>query len=167
MICFLDKLSFLIMPKKKDLLVTKEGLRKLKEELEFRSTVKKDQLKENLNSAMESGDLSENDAYTIALDAQLANDHDIEILKEKISNAKVVENNKKGTVELGDSIVIKDSSGTEKKLTIVSENEIDPVTGKISMESPLGKSILGKKKGDKFKFKTPRGEVEYTIVDAS
>jgi transcription elongation factor GreA len=145
-------------------LVTKEGLKKLQDELEFRSTVKKEELKNILNEMIQAGDLSENDGYTLALEDNLANDAEIARLKEEISMAKVVVNKDDGIVELGDTVTLKDSSGKEVSYTLVGEDEADILNGKISYKSPLGASIIGKKEGAAFKFQSPRGNVEYKIL---
>lgn len=150
--------------KREEVLVTKEGLKKLKEELDFRSTVKKEELKNILNAMIQEGDLSENDGYTLALEDNLANDSEIARLKDVISNAKVVENSDDGIVELGDTVTLKDPAGKEFAYTLVGEEEADILNGKISYKSPLGTSIMGKKSGDTFKFDSPRGSIEYSIV---
>jgi transcription elongation factor GreA len=146
-------------------LVTKDGLKKLKEELEYRSTVKKEELKNTLNEMIQAGDLSENDGYTLALDDFRSNDFEIERLRSLIKRAKVVENKTDGVVELGDTVVLQDNNGKEVTYTIVGEDEADILRKKISYKSPLGASMVGKKKGASFKFTTPRGKVEYKILD--
>jgi transcription elongation factor GreA len=151
--------------KREAYLVTKEGLRKIQEELDFRSTVKKEQLKTTLNEMIQAGDLSENDGYTLALDDMRSNDFEIERLTDLIKRAKVVENSSNGVIELGDTAVLNDGNGKEVSYTLVGEEEADILNMKISYKSPLGSSIMGKKKGDSFKFKTPRGEMKYKIVD--
>lgn len=149
--------------KDKRILVTQAGLEKAKADLEAKLK-KKDELNVLLNKTVESGDLSENDAYTLALEDVLNIEAEIAKLKDIVALAKVVKGKVKGKVELGDTIIIKDENGNEKKLSVVGENEANPLEGKISYKSPLGAAIIGKTQGDRFDFQTPKAKVKYTLV---
>lgn len=146
-------------------LVTEDGLRKLKEELEFRNTVKKEEIKNTIEEMRNLGDLRENDGYTLALQDFESNNLEILRLEDMIKNAKVVKGKKDGKIQLGETVVLEDQSGKKVEYQLVGENDADPINGKISHVSPLGASIVGKKKGESFAFTTPRGEVKYKIVE--
>jgi len=147
-----------------DQIITQEGYNKLEEELHNLSTIKRREIAERIERAKELGDLSENAEYSEAKDAQALNEGRILELTNTLKNVVVV--NAKGAsdeVTMGSEVTVK-VNGNEKKYTIVSFNEADPLNGKISNESPLGVSFLGKKKGTKVNVETPRGVVEYKIV---
>lgn len=149
--------------KDKRILVTQEGLAKAKADLEAKLK-KKEELTVLLNKTIEAGDLSENDAYTLALEDVLNIDAEIAKLKDIVALAKVVKGKTNGKVELGDTVVIRDENGNEKRLSIVGENEANPLEGKISYKSPLGAAIIGKSQGENFDFQTPKTKVKYTLV---
>lgn len=143
--------------------ISEEGLEKLKNQLEELRTVKRQEVAQRLEEAKKMGDLSENAEYTEARDAQEFNERQIAELEELIKKAIVIGRTKnKDEIQIGSTFSVK-SHGKTQELTIVGSEEADPVAGKISNESPLGKSFLGKKKGDEVKVKTPKGEVKYTI----
>ncbi|HVX92632.1 MAG TPA: GreA/GreB family elongation factor [Candidatus Dojkabacteria bacterium] len=145
-------------------LVTKEGLEKLKQELETR-TNKREELKEALDSARSKGDLRENDGYTLAVEDYQNNEAEIARLTEVITKSEVVESKDKNKVEVGDTVVVKDKDGNKKTFVLVGEGEADPMKNQISYHSPIGKALIGKFKGDKVKFSTPAGKQEFTIVE--
>lgn len=148
----------------KEILLTTTGLEKLKTELtglkERRKTVA-----ERIKVAREFGDLSENSEYEDARNEQSFVEGKIEELTEMISRAKVVaRNGANGSVEMG-SIVTLCNDGDEFSYEIVGANESDPAHGRISAESPLGYSLIDKKKGAKVDITTPNGTTTYEIVD--
>lgn len=143
--------------------ISEEGLSKLKKQLEELKTVKRQEIAERLEEAKKMGDLSENAEYTEAREAQEFNEREIAELEELVKKAVVIGKPKdKDEIQIGSTFAAK-SHGKEHEFTIVGSEEADPISGKISNESPLGKSFLGKKKGDEVKVKTPKGEVKYTI----
>lgn len=143
--------------------ISEEGLEKLKKQLEDLKTVKRQEITVRLEEAKKMGDLSENAEYTEAREAQEFNEREIAELEELVKKAVVIGKPKdKDEIQIGSTFVVK-SHGKEHEFTIVGSEEADPVSGKISNESPLGKSFLGNKKGDEVKVKTPKGEVKYTI----
>lgn len=146
-------------------IISQEGYDKMEKELEELLKVRRPEIARRIESAKELGDLSENAEYSDAKEAQAFNDGRISELSSLLKNLTVVENgNGKETVGMGSNVVAKIKSN-EKKYTIVSFNEADPLSGRISNESPLGRAFLGKRKGDKVIVMTPGGEVEYEILN--
>ncbi|MFA5420589.1 MAG: transcription elongation factor GreA [Patescibacteria group bacterium] len=147
-------------------IITQEGYDKLRSELDLLTTVKRREIAERIEKAKELGDLSENAEYSEAKDAQALNEGRILELMDTIKNVEVFNDSSKerGKVGIGSTVKVL-FNGKEKEFTIVSFNEADPIGGKISNESPLGTAFLGKKKNDVFTVITPRGEVEYKIID--
>lgn len=145
-------------------IITQEGYDKLQEELNFLSTVKRRDIAERIEHAKDLGDLSENAEYSEAKDAQALNEGRIIELVNILKNVTVVTNNGgHDEVMMGSKVTVK-TDGKEKQYTIVSFNEADPMSGKVSNESPLGVAFLGKKKGTLVNVETPRGVVEYKIL---
>jgi transcription elongation factor GreA len=145
-------------------IISKEGYEKLKNELDYILNIKRKEIAERIEHAKEFGDLSENAEYHDAKEAQAFNDGRIIELTSMLKNLTVVENGTgKEQVSMGSKITV-ETRGAKREFTIVSFNEVDPMAGKISNESPLGIAFLGRKKGDKVVVNTPKGEVEYKIV---
>ncbi len=150
-------------------ILTKEGYDKIIAELEDRKGRLRSEIANELEQATEQGDLSENAAYKSALEEKEMNENKIESLEGILSTATIVEaDNDKSSVGLGNKVAIV-AVKTKKKLevTIVGHNEADPTDGKISMDSPLGKVLIDKKKGEKVSVVLPTGEVEYTVEKIS
>ena len=147
-----------------DQIISQEGYDKLKEELDNLTTVRRREIAERIERAKELGDLSENAEYSEAKDAQALNEGKILELMGILKNVTVVEVVAGGDeVLMGSKVTVKSDKG-EKEYSIVSFNEADPLTGKISNESPLGVAFLHKKKGDTVEVETPRGVVKYKIM---
>lgn len=148
-----------------DQIITQEGYDKLKSELELLKTTKRKEIAERIQVAKDMGDLSENAEYSEAKDAQAFNEGRIAEISHILKNLTIVKNgHSKGFVGMGSKIIV-ESNGKRKELLIVSFNEADPIAGKISNESPLGKALVNKSKGSKVSVETPRGRVEYEIID--
>lgn len=145
-------------------IISQEGYNKLKEELDLLSTVKRREIANRIEVAKELGDLSENAEYADAKDAQAFNEGRIGELTNLLKNLTVVDNVAADTIGMG-SQVVAETGGVRKEFTIVSFNEADPLTGKISNESPLGLALLDRRAGDRITVKTPRGEVEYQVLE--
>jgi len=144
---------------------TPEGLEKLKNEYQERISVIRPEIAKRLKEAKEEGDISENAGFDAAKEAQAVNEGRIEEIKETIENAKVFKGSSgKSTVDVGSEVKIESKNGIQT-FVIVGAVESDPLKGFISNESPLGSAFLGHKKGDKLKVKTPKGEVEYKILE--
>lgn len=147
--------------------ITKEGLKKLEEELEELKTTKRQEIAARLRKAISFGDLSENFDYHNAKEEQEMLERKIIEIKEKIYISEIVEKSTgNGVIQIGSTVELKD--GTEKiTYTIVTALEADPLGGKISVESPIGSALLSKKKGDKVKIETPDGNISYLVVKIS
>jgi transcription elongation factor GreA len=145
-------------------IISQDGYNKLKEELEYLTTVKRREIAQRIEKAKELGDLSENAEYHEAKEAQAFNEGRIAEIKALLKNVTVVENdNNKDVVGMGSKVTV-EVNGKKKVYTIVSFNEADPIEGKISNESPIGKALIGRKKGEVVSITTPRGEMEYKII---
>lgn len=151
-------------------LVTKEGLKKLKEELENLKNVRRKEVAQRLKEAISYGDLSENSEYEEAKNEQAFVEGRIIELERKIKNAKIISEHdikKVGKeVNIGSHVTVQKVGGGEEaeSYTIVGATEANPFEFKISNESPIGKAVLGNLKGDTVKVPTPSGVVEYEIV---
>jgi transcription elongation factor GreA len=143
--------------------LTQEGLDNLKKELERLETAGRKEVAEKLEHAISFGDISENAAYDEAKEALGFLEGKILELKETICSSEVIEKNGAKVVQIG-SVASLVSGGKKDEFQIVGPEEADVFKGKISYESPLGKLILGKKKGAKFVLKTPGGSVNYEIT---
>ena len=147
---------------------TKEGLEKLKSELAQLKGKGRAEIARQIAEARDKGDLSENAEYDAAKDAQGLLEAKIAQLEEIVSNARLLDESKIDTdsVSILSRVTIRNK---KNKATVtyllVSEEEADLKAGKISTQSPIGKGLLGKKKGDTAIIKTPAGEIEFEILD--
>jgi len=145
--------------------LTPEGMEKLKEEYKYRTEVLRGEIAKRLKEAKEEGDISENAGFDAAKEAQAVNEGKIEDLRVTLENAKVFKGSSgKSTVDVGSSVKISSKNGTQE-FVIVGAAESDPLKGFISNESPLGNAFIGKKKGDVIDVRTPKGIVEYKILE--
>lgn len=143
---------------------TKEGLAKLKKEIEHLKTVERKEIADRLKHSASFGDLTDNAAYQEAKESQFFLEARILELENLIRNAKIIEkgdNSEK--VEIG-SLVLVNCNGSEQKLQIVGAGEVDPSNGKISFESPVGEMLLKKSVGEEVEIETPGGKVKYKII---
>jgi transcription elongation factor GreA len=146
---------------------SQEGLEKLQAEYEHRTGVQRAEIAARLKEAKEQGDLSENQEFSDAKEAQSMNEGRIEELKQILEHAVVLTNTgKSGAINVGSHIVV-EHKGAKREFDIVGAAEADPANGRISNESPLGAAFLGHKKGDKVIAHTPKGAMEYTIVEVA
>jgi len=143
--------------------LTQEGLEKLKKELNYLENIKRKEIAQSLKKAIGFGDLSENAAYGEAKDAQAFLQGRILELKNIISSAEIVINQKKDKVELGSKITLL-CEKEEIIFQIMGDTESDPLNGKISLSAPLGKALLGKKESDIVSVESPRGIIKYKIL---
>ena len=145
-------------------IVSQEGYNKIKDELNFLTTIKRKEIAERIERAKELGDLSENAEYSEAKDAQALNEGRVLDLTNILKNVTVVESGGvSGEVVMGSKVTVS-SDGKEKQYTIVSFNEADPINGRISNESPLGVAFLHHHKGEQVEVETPRGIIKYKII---
>ena len=145
---------------------SKEGLEKLKEEVQHRTDVLRPEIAQRIKEAKEQGDLSENAEFDAAKEAQSMNEGRIEEIRKIVENAVIIKDGcaKHNIVGVGCTIDV-ESNGKKQKFIIVGVAESNPAEGFISNESPLGKALLGHKKGDIIKVRIPKGDVEYKIID--
>jgi transcription elongation factor GreA len=149
---------------------TAEGLQKLKDELHHLKTVQRPSSSEQIAEARDKGDLSENAEYDAAKEAQGILEMKISKLEEIISNARLVDETHmdNSKVFILSKVLIKNqSNGMEIEYTLVAENEADIKVRKISIESPIGKGLLGKKVGDVAEIQTPGGIMNFEIIAIS
>lgn len=145
-------------------ILTQEGYQKLVEELEERRSTIRHEIAAAIKEAKEQGDLSENAEYTEAKRRQNENESRVMELEAIIKAATVVERTAQSqTVEIGSKVIIK-CKGKEMSFEIVGSNEVDPTTGKISSESPIGKALMGKTKGDMADIDVPVGKMKCEIM---
>lgn len=144
--------------------LTKEGLTKVQEELNLLVHVRRREIAARIQEAKELGDLSENAEYAEAKNEQAFNEGRIEELEQTLKHAVVIDHHapSNGTVQVG-SEVKATVNGKSLTLSIVGSNEADPLTGRISNESPLGQALLGQAVGANVTVATPKGDIVYTI----
>ena len=144
---------------------SQEGLEKLKQELDQRITTQRPEIAQRIKEAKELGDLSENAEYAEAKEAQALNEGRIEEIKSILEKAIVIsDTHAGGKIDVGSTIKV-ESKSTSRSFVIVGASESNPAEGRISNESPLGAAFLGRKKGDTVNVKTPKGVVEYKILE--
>ena len=157
----------------RDVLLTPEGLDKLKEEIEHLSTVKRREVAERIKEAREFGDISENSEYDDAKNEQAMLEARIASLEEKLRSASVIDASEldSDVVRVGSQVSVKDEgSGKSLKYTIVGSTEANPSENRLSNESPVGKALLGRKKNDSVKVQLPNGkarELKITKIDVA
>jgi len=143
---------------------SREGLEKLKKELEERRTIIRAEITRRILAAKELGDLSENAEYAEAKEAQGFNEGRIIELEETVKEAVVINPNQRSDIIVVGSTVRVVSTHGDQKFTIVGPVESNPTEGFISNESPLGSAFIGHKKNDEVEVKTPSGIVKYKIT---
>lgn len=148
------------------ILITQEGLNELKSEHEELTKQKRPVIVDRLSNSRQDGDLAENSEYIQAKEELSFIDGRISELEEVINKASVISGSHNGcsVVSLGCKVTVKSSTGGQHLFQLVGEWEADPLIKKISHTSPLGKSLLGKKVGEKFAVEAPVGRIIYTVV---
>jgi len=149
---------------------TQEGLNRLRAELNEMKTKGRTHIAHQIAEARDKGDLSENAEYDAAKDAQGLHEMKIAKLEEVLSNARILDESSIDTsmVAVLSTVKIRNKkNGAEMSYTLVSEEEADLKAGKISVGSPIGKGLLGKKVGETAEIKIPAGTVEFEVVDIS
>jgi transcription elongation factor GreA len=150
----------------KDVILTPEGLANLKGELEQLSTVRRREVAARIKEAREFGDISENAEYDDAKNEQAMLEARIAQLEEKLRSATVIDQSELSTdmVRVGSIVHVKDEAGKSTKYTIVGSAEANPAELRLSNESPVGKALLGHKRGEEVVFATPKGERKLKIT---
>ncbi|WP_246940646.1 transcription elongation factor GreA [Bacillus pinisoli] len=147
--------------------MTKAGKEKIEQELEHLKTVKRKEVVERIKIARGFGDLSENSEYDAAKDEQAFVEGRISLLENMIRKAVIIEDvaEDTNTVSLGKTVTFLElPDGEEETYTIVGSAEADPFEGKISNDSPIAKSLIGKQVGDQVSVQTPGGDMQVKIV---
>lgn len=153
-----------------EIYITKEGKKEKEERLEYLKNVRRPEVLEKLKVAREYGDLSENSEYDAARNEQGRVESEIQMIEETLRQAIIVDSNKtnKDVIHVGSTVKVLDLEFNEEMVyKIVGTIESDPDRGYISNESPIGKALMGKKKGETVEIKTPGGsfKVKITSVD--
>ena len=150
--------------------LTEEGLNNLKKEIKHLTSVERPGISKQIAEARDKGDLSENAEYDAAKEAQGMLEMHISKLEDRLSNARIIDESQ---LDLSKVLVlsivkIKNiANGATMIYTLVAENEADLKAGKISVNSPIAKGLLGKEVGDKAEIKVPNGIMEFEIVEIS
>jgi transcription elongation factor GreA len=160
-----------LTPEEEVLVITKEGLKALEQELHELKTVRRKEVAERLKEAISYGDLSENSEYEEAKNEQAFVEGRIIELENMIKHAKVVDEKQhsKKVVEIGTKVqVVNTKRKTEEyEFTIVGATEADPFNNRVSNESPMGQALMGSKAGDKVSFDAPGGKSEFEVLKLS
>ncbi len=146
--------------------VTAEGLENMKVELEGLRTAGRAEVADLIQKAKELGDISDSAQYDAAKEAQAFLEGKIRQIEDTVTRAVVIEaeGSSGGAVRIGSSVTVKDDEGVEETWSIVGRAEADATKGRISNESPVGKSLIGRKGGDTVDVETPVGVMKYSIV---
>jgi transcription elongation factor GreA len=145
--------------------LSREGLEKLRQELEEMTNVRRAEVAARIHDAKEHGDLSENAEYEDAKNEQAFVEGRIQALEALIKNATIIdENHSTDHVQIGSTVKVDSGDGPEE-FTIVGSAEASPREGRISNESPVGRALLGKRKGEKVLVRVPAGDFTYKIVN--
>jgi len=143
--------------------ITKEGLEELKKKLDYLKTEKTREIAELIRQTASHGDLKENFAYHDAKDKQAFLQGRIQELEYKIKNAKIIKKTQIDKVQVGSKVKVS-VNGEELEFSLVASDQVDPVKGKISYESPLGKVLLNKSRGDEVEINVNDSKIKYKIL---
>ena len=148
--------------------ITEEGLRKMKDDLERLTKIERPAISKAIGEAIEKGDISENAEYDAAKDAQGMLEAKIAVLSSKIASARIIDETKIdiSSVQMLNKVTIRNkTNNATMQYTIVSEPEADLKIGKISIQTPIAKGLLGKKLGDIVEIQVPSGKIQFEIID--
>jgi transcription elongation factor GreA len=152
----------------KELLLTPTGYAKLKDEIEYLSTDKRREVAERIKTAREFGDITENSEYDDAKNEQAMLEHRISQLEERLKSSRVIEAQDVSTdaVTVGTKVRLRDIGANKTvEYFIVGSAEANPAEHKLSNESPVGRAIIGHKKGETVEVSAPRGSMKFKIMD--
>jgi transcription elongation factor GreA len=152
----------------KEVILTSEGYERLKSEIEELSTTKRREVAERIRVAREFGDIAENAEYDDAKNEQMLLEHRIATLEERLRDARVITKKDiaKDVVSVGSKVKLRDVAAKETiEYHIVGSAEADPGANKLSNESPVGKAIIGHKKGETVEVTAPRGTLKFKILE--
>ncbi len=152
---------------RKEIILTQEGLRALQEEINYLSTVKREEVAERIRQARDFGDITENSEYDDAKNEQAMLEHRISMLQEKLRRARVIKDSEIDTerVSVGSTVTLRDLDSNEIRIyTLVGSAEADPTKARLSNESPVGQALLGKRVGDVVTVPVPVGALRLEIL---
>ena len=152
----------------KEVILTPEGYEKLKQEIEYLSTEKRREVADRIRVAREFGDIAENSEYDDAKNEQALLEHRIATLEERLIAARVIDAGEitSDAVSIGTKVRLKDMDANETiEYHIVGSAEANPAEHRLSNESPVGKAIIGKKKGEVVEVAAPRGSLKFKILE--
>ena len=152
----------------KEVILTPEGYERLKQEIEQLSTTKRREVAERIRIAREFGDIAENAEYDDAKNEQMLLEHRIATLEERMRDARVISKKDiaKDVVSIGSKVKLRDVAAKQTvEYHIVGSAEANPAENKLSNESPVGKAIIGKKKGETVEVAAPRGTLKFKIME--
>jgi transcription elongation factor GreA len=151
----------------REIILTPEGLQRLKEEIEYLSSVKRDEVADRIRAARDFGDISENSEYEDAKNEQAMLEARIYALEERLRGAIVIDSDSisTDTVGVGTKVTLQDmQAGDVIQYSIVGSSEADPAALRLSNESPVGRAIIGHKPGDKVTVIVPRGAKKFKVL---
>ena len=152
----------------KEVILTPEGYKKLQVEIEYLSNDKRREVADRIRIAREFGDIAENAEYDDAKNEQALLEHRIALLEERLRDAKVINKKDvaKDVVSVGSKVKLRDVTAKQTvEYYIVGSAEANPAQNKLSNESPVGKAIIGKKKGETVEVVAPRGSMKFKILE--
>ena len=152
----------------KEVILTQEGYEKLKQEIDFLRNDKRREVADRIRIAREFGDIAENAEYDDAKNEQALLEHRIALLEERLRNARVIgaDEVQSDVVSIGSKVKLKDMDANQTvEYFIVGSAEANPAENRLSNESPVGKAIIGRKKGEVVEVAAPRGALKYKIMD--
>ena len=152
----------------KDVILTPQGLEELKAKIEHLSGARRREVAERIKEAREFGDISENSEYDDAKNEQAMLEHRIATLEERLRSARVISKKDvaKDVVSVGSTVRLRDVAANKTfEYKIVGSAEANPSENKLSNESPVGKAIMGRKKGETVEVAAPRGKLKFKIMD--
>ena len=151
----------------REIVLTPEGYRRLKDEIDYLSTKKRDEVAERIRDSRQYGDISENSEYDDAKNEQAMLEQRIAVLEEKLRSAKIIESGDVTTesVGVGTRVTLQDMQrGDMLQYHIVGSAEADPTDHKLSNESPVGRAIMGRRPGDVVNVVVPKGTTKLKII---
>ncbi|MFH1939395.1 MAG: transcription elongation factor GreA [bacterium] len=148
-------------------MLTEEGLKKVQEELHYLKRVKRKEIAEKIRNAVTFGEIAENAEYNAAKNEQAFIEGRILALEKIMENYELIDKQENpDCVSLGSEVLVKDTKNKKEcKYIILDYVESEPDCGKISISSPIGKALLGKKKGDIVEIRVPAGHIKYKVLD--
>ncbi len=147
--------------------ITQAKKDELEKELVYLKGEKRAEISERVQTARAHGDLRENTEYEQARTDQGENESKIGSIEHILKHAVIIERSGSDVIELGSIVIIQKPGQEQKTFTLVTSTEADMAQGRLSIESPIGKALMGKKKGDSARVQTPAGETEYQIIEVS